>query len=147
MRAQCDLSVAELWGTHSEPLFYDVFMELGGEEDKKILPLPTLVYNQQYNGRFINQGAVLFIPVYICMCVWCVPTVFCLCSESMRNWYLSRRMFLVDMLSGREKEESSLPKVIRVASSVKIRWAPNVQTTMIKKWNFCFLKAFLKFLI
>ncbi|XP_056235697.1 meckelin isoform X1 [Seriola aureovittata] len=91
----CDLSVAELWGTHPEPLFYDLFMELGGEENRKLLPLPQLVYNQQYNGRFINQ-------------------------EGMKNWYLSRRMFLVDMLSGREKE-SSLPKVIRVASSVKIR--------------------------
>ncbi|XP_029360463.1 meckelin [Echeneis naucrates] len=96
-RQSCDLLVAELWDTHHEPLFFDVFMELGGDEDRKLLPLPTLVYNQQYNGRFINQ-------------------------ESMKNWYLSRRMFLVDMLSGREKETSSLPKVIRVASSVKIRF-------------------------
>uniref|UniRef100_A0A665WFX7 Transmembrane protein 67 n=1 Tax=Echeneis naucrates TaxID=173247 RepID=A0A665WFX7_ECHNA len=96
-RQSCDLLVAELWDTHHEPLFFDVFMELGGDEDRKLLPLPTLVYNQQYNGRFINQG-------------------------SMKNWYLSRRMFLVDMLSGREKETSSLPKVIRVASSVKIRF-------------------------
>uniref|UniRef100_A0A8C2WVP1 Transmembrane protein 67 n=1 Tax=Cyclopterus lumpus TaxID=8103 RepID=A0A8C2WVP1_CYCLU len=94
---QCDLSVAELLGTHPEPLFYDVFMDLGGSENRKLLPLPTLVYNQQYNGRFINQ-------------------------ESMKNWYLSRRMFVVDTLSGREKSLSSLPKVIRVASSIKIRW-------------------------
>uniref|UniRef100_A0A8D3BA20 Transmembrane protein 67 n=1 Tax=Scophthalmus maximus TaxID=52904 RepID=A0A8D3BA20_SCOMX len=79
--------------THPEPLFYDVFMDLGGEEDRKLLPLPTLVYNQQYNGRFINQ-------------------------ESMKNWYLSRRMFLVDTLGGREKSVSSQPKVIRVASSL-----------------------------
>ncbi|XP_044064572.1 meckelin isoform X4 [Siniperca chuatsi] len=93
----CDLSVAELLGSHPEPLFYDVFMDLGGGESRKLLPLPTLVYNQQYNGRFINQ-------------------------ESMTNWYLSRRMFLVDTLSGREKSMSSLPKVIRVASSVKIRF-------------------------
>ncbi|XP_029307433.1 meckelin isoform X2 [Cottoperca gobio] len=93
----CDLSVAELLGTHPEPLFYDVFMDLGGGENRKLLPLPTLVHNQQYNGRFINQ-------------------------ESMKNWYLSRRMFVVDMLSGREKSMSSLPKVIRVASSVKIRF-------------------------
>nr|XP_046254565.1 meckelin isoform X2 [Scatophagus argus] len=92
----CVLSVAHLLAAHPEPLFYDVFMDLGGEENKKLLPLPTLVYNQQYNGRFINQ-------------------------ESMQNWYLSRRMFFVDTLSGREK--SSLPpKVIRVASSVKIRF-------------------------
>uniref|UniRef100_A0A8C4E5A3 Transmembrane protein 67 n=1 Tax=Dicentrarchus labrax TaxID=13489 RepID=A0A8C4E5A3_DICLA len=93
----CDLSVAKLLDTHPEPLFYDVFMDLGGGENSKLLPLPTLVYNQQYNGRFINQ-------------------------ESMKNWYLSRRMFLVDTLSGREKSMSSPPKIIRVASSVKIRW-------------------------
>ncbi|XP_070822056.1 meckelin isoform X1 [Chaetodon trifascialis] len=93
----CDLSVAELLATHPEPLFYDVFMDLGGGENRKLLPLPSLVYNQQYNGRFINQ-------------------------ESMKNWYLSRRMFLVDTLSGREKSMSALPKVIRVASSVKIRF-------------------------
>ncbi|XP_056261829.1 meckelin isoform X2 [Pseudoliparis swirei] len=91
----CDLSVAELLGTHPEPLFYDVFMDLSGSENRQLLPLPTLVYNQQYNGRFINQ-------------------------ESMKNWYLSRRMFVVDTLSGREKSLSSQPKVIRVASSIKI---------------------------
>uniref|UniRef100_A0A8D3BTB8 Transmembrane protein 67 n=1 Tax=Scophthalmus maximus TaxID=52904 RepID=A0A8D3BTB8_SCOMX len=96
-KESCDLSVAELLVTHPEPLFYDVFMDLGGEEDRKLLPLPTLVYNQQYNGRFINQG-------------------------SMKNWYLSRRMFLVDTLGGREKSVSSQPKVIRVASSVKIKF-------------------------
>uniref|UniRef100_A0AAQ6A367 Transmembrane protein 67 n=1 Tax=Amphiprion ocellaris TaxID=80972 RepID=A0AAQ6A367_AMPOC len=83
----------KLLGSHPEPLFYDVFMDLGGGENPKLLPLPTLVLNQQYSGRFINQ-------------------------ESMRNWYLSRRMFLIDMLSGREKSLSSLPKVIRVASSL-----------------------------
>uniref|UniRef100_A0A3Q3ECH4 Transmembrane protein 67 n=1 Tax=Labrus bergylta TaxID=56723 RepID=A0A3Q3ECH4_9LABR len=90
----CDLSVKELLDTYPEPLFYDVFMELGGGENKKLLPLPTLVNNQQYNGRFINQ--------------------------SMKNWYLSRRIFLVDGLSGREKSLSAQPKVIRVTSSVKI---------------------------
>ncbi|KAM9851613.1 meckelin [Aulostomus maculatus] len=94
-RETCDLSVEELMHTYPEPLFYDVFMELGGEEDRKLLPLPTLIYNQQYNGRFINQ-------------------------EGMKNWYLSRRMFLVDTLSGRER--NALPKVIRVASTVKIRF-------------------------
>ncbi|KAM3614430.1 uncharacterized protein V6R79_014172 [Siganus canaliculatus] len=94
----CELSVAELLVNHPEPLFYDVFLDLGGGEKQKLLPLPTLVYNQQYNGRFINQ-------------------------ESMTNWYLSRRMFLVDTLSGREKSiDSSQPKVIRVVSSIKIKF-------------------------
>ncbi|XP_017280448.1 meckelin [Kryptolebias marmoratus] len=93
----CELSVAVLLVTHPEPLFYDVFMDLGGGENKKLLPLPTLVQNQQYNGRFINQ-------------------------EVMKNWYLSRRIFLVDTLSGREKSLGSSPKVIRVATTVKIRF-------------------------
>uniref|UniRef100_A0A8C7XKK2 Transmembrane protein 67 n=1 Tax=Oryzias sinensis TaxID=183150 RepID=A0A8C7XKK2_9TELE len=93
----CLLSVAELLTTHPEPLFYDVFMDLGGGDNRKLLPMPTLVQNQQYNGQFINQG-------------------------SMQNWYLSRRIFLVDTLSGREKTLSSLPKVIRVATSIKIRF-------------------------
>uniref|UniRef100_A0A7N8X8J7 Transmembrane protein 67 n=1 Tax=Mastacembelus armatus TaxID=205130 RepID=A0A7N8X8J7_9TELE len=93
----CDLSVAKLLDGHPEPLFYDVFMDLGGKKNRELLPLPTLVYNQQYNGRFINQ-------------------------DSMKDWYLSRRMFLVDTLSGREKSITSQPKVIRVASSVTIRW-------------------------
>ncbi|XP_041844911.1 meckelin isoform X2 [Melanotaenia boesemani] len=91
----CDLSVAELLVLHPEPLFYDVFMDLGGGENRKVLPLPTLIKNQQRNGRFINQ-------------------------ENMRNWYLSRRMFLVDTMSGREKSINSSPKVIRVATSVSI---------------------------
>lgn len=55
---QCDLSLAALLVTHSEPLFYDVFMDLGGGQNKKLLPLPTLVQNQQYNGQFINQGEI-----------------------------------------------------------------------------------------
>uniref|UniRef100_A0A3Q1HCM2 Transmembrane protein 67 n=1 Tax=Anabas testudineus TaxID=64144 RepID=A0A3Q1HCM2_ANATE len=97
-RENCDLSVAQLLSAHPEPLFYDLFMDLGGEKNRKLLPLPTLVYNQQYNGRFINQG------------------------ETMKDWYLSRRIFLVDTLSGRENSLSSLPKVIRVVSSVKIRF-------------------------
>uniref|UniRef100_I3JFI6 Transmembrane protein 67 n=1 Tax=Oreochromis niloticus TaxID=8128 RepID=I3JFI6_ORENI len=96
-KESCVLSVAQLFATHPEPLFYDVFLDLGGGANTKLLPLPTLIQNQQYNGRFINQ-------------------------ESMSNWYLSRRMFLVDTLSGREKSTSSQPKVIRVASSVKIRF-------------------------
>ncbi|XP_041649533.1 meckelin [Cheilinus undulatus] len=93
----CDLSVKELLNTYPQPLFYDVFMELDGGENKKLLPLPTLVYNQQHNGRFINQ-------------------------ENMKDWYLSRRIFLVDGLSGRERSLSAQPKVIRVASSVKIKF-------------------------
>uniref|UniRef100_A0A674NQ89 Transmembrane protein 67 n=1 Tax=Takifugu rubripes TaxID=31033 RepID=A0A674NQ89_TAKRU len=45
----------KLMSTYSEPLFYDVFMDLGGEEERKLFPLPTLVNNLQYNGQFVNQ--------------------------------------------------------------------------------------------
>lgn len=120
---QCDLSVAELINTHSEPLFYDVFMDLGGEEERKLFPLPTLVHNLQYNGQFINQGGGL--PVMsVCVGVGALfPCCVCYIStESIKSWYLSRRIFLVDSLSGREKSISSVPKVIRVATSIKIRW-------------------------
>uniref|UniRef100_A0A3B4B8P0 Uncharacterized protein n=1 Tax=Periophthalmus magnuspinnatus TaxID=409849 RepID=A0A3B4B8P0_9GOBI len=94
LQLQCTLSLKDLLVSHPEPLFYDVFMDLGGDENKKLLPLPTLVSNQQYNGRFFNQ--------------------------SMKNWYLTRRLFLVDTLSGREKTLTSNPKVIRVIKTLTI---------------------------
>lgn len=112
-------------------------MDFGEGENRKLLPLPTLVYNQQYNGRFINQGELLFFRVCVrvcaCVCAHC-SNIFCLHTESMKNWYLSRRMFLVDALSGREKSMNQ-PKVIRVASSIKIKWDPNLNTTIRKKNN------------
>uniref|UniRef100_A0AAY5KR94 Transmembrane protein 67 n=1 Tax=Esox lucius TaxID=8010 RepID=A0AAY5KR94_ESOLU len=62
---------------------------------RRLLPLPTCNLNQQYNGKFINRG-------------------------NKNDWYLSRRVLLVDTLSGREKSLSSLPKVMRIASSIRI---------------------------
>ncbi|CAL8290844.1 unnamed protein product [Merluccius merluccius] len=90
----CDMLVSELLRAYPEPLFYDVFVDLSQGE---ALPVPSLILNQQYNGRYVNQ-------------------------ENMKNWYLSRRMFLVDTLSGREKSLSSQPKVIRVAANIKLRF-------------------------
>lgn len=56
--------------THSEPLFYDVFMDLGGEEEKKLFPIPTLVHNLQYNGQFINHGGILFYEcLHVSRCI------------------------------------------------------------------------------
>ncbi|KAM9848023.1 meckelin-like [Aulostomus maculatus] len=97
----CDLSVEELVHTHPEPLFYDVFLELRIREKRKLLPVPTKVDNQQYKWQFINQ-------------------------DNMKNWYLTRRMFVVDALSGREKNQHL--KVIRVANSIKIRFQLAHQT-------------------
>uniref|UniRef100_A0AAY5L6M0 Transmembrane protein 67 n=1 Tax=Esox lucius TaxID=8010 RepID=A0AAY5L6M0_ESOLU len=79
----------------THPLFYDVFVDLSQGKDRRLLPLPTCNLNQQYNGKFINRG-------------------------NKNDWYLSRRVLLVDTLSGREKSLSSLPKVMRIASSIRI---------------------------
>ncbi|XP_066526664.1 meckelin-like isoform X3 [Hoplias malabaricus] len=48
---------------------------------------------------------------------------------NMNNWYLTRRLMLIDTLSGREKSLSSTPRVIRMASDLKIRFqlVPNTQ--------------------
>ncbi|KAM6968400.1 meckelin [Aplochiton taeniatus] len=93
----CVLSVAELLNAKPEPLFYDVFVDLRKGQERQLLPVPTRILNQQYNGQFINEG-------------------------NMNNWYLSRRVLLVDTLSGREKSLRSNPKVIRVATDIKIRF-------------------------
>ncbi|KAJ8004941.1 hypothetical protein DPEC_G00141510 [Dallia pectoralis] len=91
----CVLSIADLLRVHTEPVFYDVFVDVSQGKDRTLLPLPTCNRNQQYNGKFINQG-------------------------NKNDWYLSRRVLLVDTLSGREKSLSSVPKVMRVASNISI---------------------------
>ncbi|KAA0703332.1 Meckelin Meckel syndrome type 3 protein [Triplophysa tibetana] len=94
---QCVLSVSELLIGYPEPVFYDVFLVIqSAQETRRLLAVPLLNINQQFNGQFINQGS------------------------NMNNWYLTRRLMLVDTLSGREKSLSSTPRVIRVASNIKI---------------------------
>ncbi|RXN30389.1 meckelin isoform X2 [Labeo rohita] len=75
------------------------------QEDKRLLAVPLLNINQQFNGQFTNEGS------------------------NMNNWYLTRRLMLVDTLSGREMSLSSTPKVIRVATNIKIGFqlVPNTQ--------------------
>ncbi|TRY84592.1 hypothetical protein DNTS_001329 [Danionella cerebrum] len=105
-RQSCVLSVSELLAGFPEPLFYDVFLVIQrSQEEKRLLAVPLLNLNQQFNGQFTNQGA------------------------NMNNWYLTRRLMLVDSLSGREKSLMSSPRVIRVASDIKIRFqlVPNTQ--------------------
>ncbi|XP_056619132.1 meckelin isoform X2 [Triplophysa dalaica] len=102
----CVLSVSELLIGYPEPVFYDVFLVIqSAQETRRLLAVPLLNVNQQFNGQFINQGS------------------------NMNNWYLTRRLMLVDTLSGREKSLSSTPRVIRVASNIKIGFmlVPNTQ--------------------
>ncbi|XP_067093967.1 meckelin [Osmerus mordax] len=93
----CVLTVAELLRVYPEPVFYDVFVDVSNGGSQRLIPLPTRNLNQQFNGLFTNQG-------------------------NMNDWYLSRRLLLVDTLSGRENSLSSLPKVLRIASSINIKF-------------------------
>ncbi|XP_064195930.1 meckelin isoform X1 [Anguilla rostrata] len=102
----CIISVSKLLQDFSEPLFYDLFMDFSvGDGERKLLAVPLLNLNLQYNGQFVNQGG------------------------NMNNWYLTRRIFMVDTLSGRESTLAARPKVIRVATGIKISFmlVPNTQ--------------------
>ncbi|XP_016343558.1 meckelin isoform X2 [Sinocyclocheilus anshuiensis] len=105
-KQSCVLSVSELLNGYPEPVFYDVFLVIQKpQEDKHLLAVPLLNINQQFNGQFTNEGS------------------------NMNNWLLTRRLMLVDTLSGRQNSLSASPGVIRVASNIKIGFqlVPNTQ--------------------
>ncbi|XP_063055866.1 meckelin [Engraulis encrasicolus] len=96
-KQSCVFSVSELLARFPEPLFYDVFLVLKSSRgDQRLVALPIRNLNLQLNGQFVNQGS------------------------NMNNWYLTRRLMMVDTLSGREKSLSATPRVIRVATNIKI---------------------------
>ncbi|XP_035382507.1 meckelin isoform X2 [Electrophorus electricus] len=98
-KQKCVLSVSDLLASQSEPLFYDVFLvQQKAPGDRRLIAVPTLNLNLQFNGQSVNQ------------------------ASNMNGWYLTRRLVLVDTLSGREKSLSSTPRAIRVASDLKIRF-------------------------
>ncbi|XP_069477453.1 meckelin [Ambystoma mexicanum] len=105
-KQRCTLSLSKILLDHPEPVFYDVFLsyqETNGQQD--LWSVPVLNLNLQYNELFINQGA------------------------DINNWLLSRRIFLVDTLSGRENDMGSQPRVVRIATSltISIKLIPNTQ--------------------
>ncbi|XP_053343427.1 meckelin [Clarias gariepinus] len=102
----CVLSVSDLLAAYSEPLFYDVFMvQQNTVGDKRLLAVPILNLALQLNGQFVNQ------------------------ASNINSWYLTRRLMMIDTLSGREKSLTSTPRVIRVATTLQIRFhlVPNTQ--------------------
>uniref|UniRef100_A0A8C1ELU5 Transmembrane protein 67 n=1 Tax=Cyprinus carpio carpio TaxID=630221 RepID=A0A8C1ELU5_CYPCA len=105
-KQSCVLTVSELLNGYPEPVFYDVFLVIQKpQEVKHLLAVPLLNINQQFNGQSTNEGS------------------------NMNNWLLTRRLMLVDTLSGRQNSLSSSPGVIRVASNIKIGFqlVPNTQ--------------------
>ncbi|XP_031432529.1 meckelin isoform X1 [Clupea harengus] len=98
-KQSCVLPVSEVLARFPEPLFYDVFLVLRSSQgERRLVALPVLNFNLQFNGQFVNQGS------------------------NMNNWYLTRRLMIVDTLSGREKSLSATPRVIRVATDIRIRF-------------------------
>ncbi|XP_028919141.1 meckelin isoform X1 [Ornithorhynchus anatinus] len=94
---KCEISMSKILTDLASPIFYDVYLEYIDENQQQYLwPVPVLNLNLQNNGMFVNQG------------------------DSPQNWLLTRRVFLVDALSGREKDLASQPKVIRIASEITI---------------------------
>ncbi|KAJ6663950.1 hypothetical protein lerEdw1_008904 [Lerista edwardsae] len=104
---KCTVSVSKILKDYSHPVFYDVFLEYYDAEDGQqyLWAVPVLNLNLQYNEMLVNQGS------------------------NMNSWLLTRRIFLVDTLSGRENDLGNQPRIIRVASeiTISIRLVPDTQ--------------------
>nr|XP_033788678.1 meckelin [Geotrypetes seraphini] len=93
----CTISVAKILRDYAEPVFYDVYLSYPGNNgEQNLWAVPVLNLNLQYNEILVNQGKII------------------------NNWLLTRRMLLVDTLSGQENGLGSLPRVIRIASEISI---------------------------
>ncbi|KAL4617058.1 meckelin [Arapaima gigas] len=100
-KQSCTLSLSKIVTDFPEPLFYDIFMDVsqsrsGSSGDRILLSVPVKNLNLKFNGQLVNQ------------------------ESNLNNWYLTRRVFVVDALTGRESTLSAMPKVIRVATNIKI---------------------------
>ncbi|XP_053323888.1 meckelin [Spea bombifrons] len=94
---KCELLLTRILQDYPEPVFYDVYLiQTGDDGQQNIWPVPVRNLNLQYNDVFVNQG------------------------DNINNWLLTRRIFLVDTLSGRENALTSLPRIIRLASKITI---------------------------
>ncbi|KAM4704943.1 meckelin [Rhinophrynus dorsalis] len=94
----CEISVSKILHEYPEPVFYDVYLaHLGNSGQQNLLPVPVLNLNLRHHEMFINQG------------------------NDINSWLLTRRIFLVDTVSGRENILTNLPRLIRVASKITIR--------------------------
>uniref|UniRef100_A0A8D0HDF1 Transmembrane protein 67 n=1 Tax=Sphenodon punctatus TaxID=8508 RepID=A0A8D0HDF1_SPHPU len=103
----CTIPVSKILKDFANPVFYDVYLEYYSDDNGQqyLWAVPVLNLNLQYNEMFVNQGS------------------------NKNNWFLTRRMFLVDTLSGRENDFGNQPRVIRIATEmiISIHLAPNTQ--------------------
>uniref|UniRef100_A0A674ITL6 Transmembrane protein 67 n=1 Tax=Terrapene triunguis TaxID=2587831 RepID=A0A674ITL6_9SAUR len=103
----CTISVSKMLSDFANPIFYDVYLEYHDDDSGQqyLWAVPVLNLNLQYNEMSVNQGS------------------------NMNNWLLTRRMFLVDSLSGQESDLGKQPRIIRIASkiTISIRLIPSTQ--------------------
>lgn len=102
----CEISLSKILADFPSPVFYDVYLEYTNkDEHRHVWAVPVLNLNLQYNKMFVNQ------------------------DSSSSKWLLTRRIFLVDAVSGRENDLGSQPRVVRIATqiSLSIRLVPNTK--------------------
>ncbi|XP_019406039.1 PREDICTED: meckelin isoform X1 [Crocodylus porosus] len=102
----CTISVSKILTSFPKPVFYDVYLEYPEDNGQEYLwAIPVLNLNLQYNEMLVNQGS------------------------NRNNWLLTRRIFLVDALSGKENDLKKQPRIIRIASkiTISIHLVPNTQ--------------------
>uniref|UniRef100_A0A8D1LY12 Transmembrane protein 67 n=1 Tax=Sus scrofa TaxID=9823 RepID=A0A8D1LY12_PIG len=103
---QCEIPISKILTDFPTPTFYDVYIEYTDENQHQyIWAVPVLNLNLQHNKIFVNQ------------------------DSNSGKWLLTRRIFLVDALSGRENDLGSQPRLIRVATqiSLSIHLVPNTK--------------------
>ncbi|XP_039733059.1 meckelin isoform X1 [Pteropus medius] len=102
----CEISISNILTNFPTPIFYDVYLEYNDENQHQyIWAVPVLNLNLQHNKIFVNQ------------------------DSNSGKWLLTRRIFLVDALSGRENDLGSQPRLIRIATqiSLSIHLVPNTK--------------------
>ncbi|XP_077023320.1 meckelin isoform X3 [Tamandua tetradactyla] len=102
----CEIPISKILTDFPTPVFYDVYLEYTAENQHHyIWALPVLNLNLQYNKMFVNQ------------------------DSNSGKWLLTRRIFLVDAVSGRENDLEGQPRVIRIATqiSLSIQLVPNTK--------------------
>ncbi|XP_008574634.1 PREDICTED: meckelin [Galeopterus variegatus] len=93
----CEIPISKILTDFPTPIFYDVYLEYTDENQLQyIWAVPVLNLNLQYNKMFVNQ------------------------DSSSGRWLLTRRIFLVDAVSGRENDLGSHPRIIRIATQISL---------------------------
>ncbi|KAM9095924.1 meckelin isoform 3-T3 [Sarcophilus harrisii] len=103
----CEVPISKILTDFTSPVFYDVYLEYTSEnQEQHLWAIPILNLNLRHNEIFVNQ------------------------DSSTVRWLLTRRLFLVDTLSGRENDLESRPRVIRIASklTMSICLVPNTKS-------------------